>query len=89
MGPLLYQAELHRGKWPQYSAAMTKKRVHLGPEELIEKLRELTRQAEAGELECTALRLFLKDGTYEDVALGGTDEEQKAALAELRKDDLH
>ena len=74
---------------PQYIGAMTKKRVHLGPMEMIEKLKELTRQAEAGELECTALRLFLKDGTFKDVAFGGTEEEQKAALAELRKGDLH
>jgi hypothetical protein len=68
---------------------MAKRRVHLGSMEMIEKLEELTRQAEAGELECTALRFFLKDGTFMDVAFGGTEEEQQAALLELRKADLH
>lgn len=68
---------------------MTKKRIHLGPMETVEKLRELIRQAEAGELKCTALRLLQKDGTFQDVVFGGTEEEQQAALADLRKADLH
>jgi len=68
---------------------MKLERIHVGPNELIEKLRELTARAEAGERECTALRLILKDGTFQDVAFGGTEEEQQAALRELRKADLH
>lgn len=57
--------------------------------EMIGKLEELARQADAGELECTALRFFLEDGTSMDVAFGGTEEEQQAALLELRKANLH
>lgn len=67
---------------------MKPERIQLNEGALIEKLRELTAKAEAGNLECTALRLSLKDGTFEDVAFGGTDEEQQAALAELRHSDL-
>lgn len=38
-----------------------------------------------GELRCVALRVFNVDGTWEDVALGGTAEEQAEALENLRQ----
>jgi len=68
---------------------MTKERIYTPKEGLKALLEELQRKNEAGELECTALRVFRKDGTYEDIVLGGTDEERAAALADLRNADLH
>lgn len=62
----------------------TRKRVHAEGEEMLAHLRELVRLEEAGELECTAMRVFHKDGTWQDIVLGGTEEEQAKALAELR-----
>lgn len=58
---------------------------YLEAEEMIEKLRELLRQAEAGELQGpVAIRVFHKDGTHEDVAFGGTVEQQERAIAALQ-----
>jgi hypothetical protein len=47
-------------------------------------LAELLRKAEAGEFPPTALRVFMEDGTYDDMVFGGTEEERAKALAGLR-----
>lgn len=52
-------------------------------EEAVEALKELMARAESGEA-CGAFRFFMRDGTHQDVAIGGTAEEQALALAELQ-----
>lgn len=53
-------------------------------QEGLDVLAEMLEKAEAGELDCVALRIFRSDGTVEDIAFGGTEEEQAAALAALK-----
>jgi hypothetical protein len=62
---------------PKYEAAW-------GKEDMVDKLEELLARAERGEDFCAALRLYKPDGTWEDVAIGGTEEQQAQALADLR-----
>ncbi len=64
-------------KPPHYDAAM-------GKEESLRALQELQERFERGEVHCAALRLFKADGTWEDVVLGGTEDERAAALADLQ-----
>ncbi len=57
----------------------------MGKEDTVAALEDLKIRYERGEFTCVALRVFLADGTWEDMALGGTEEEQEAALADLYK----
>lgn len=61
------------------------KRIAWGKDEMLEALDELMAKAERGELSSFAARLFKPDGTWEDVAVGGTAEERAEALASLRE----
>lgn len=53
-------------------------------EEMIETFDELAKRFESGEIKCCALRLYMPDGTYQDVTIGGTEEDKQVALAELK-----
>jgi hypothetical protein len=53
-------------------------------EQAIAELERLLALAETGELHCVAARLFNADGTWEDVAFGGTEAERETMLAKLR-----
>lgn len=50
--------------------------------ELTEGAGSVVRRVEVGG--CVALRVLHEDGMLEDLVLGGTDEEQQAALGQLR-----
>lgn len=54
-------------------------------DDMVRVLNELQERFLRGDLKCVALRVFKKDGTWEDIALGGTEEEQAAALENLRR----
>ncbi len=55
-------------------------------ENLAQDLRRLADRARRGELACIALRLFKPDGTWQDIVLGGTNDDQRAeALARLQR----
>jgi cupin superfamily acireductone dioxygenase involved in methionine salvage len=53
-------------------------------DDLVAVLNDLQNRFKSGEQICVALRVFTVDGTWEDIVLGGTDEEQAQALANLR-----
>lgn len=55
------------------------------PGDITRALEELKARVEKGEISCIALRLYRTDGSWEDVAIGGTDEEKAEALASLRR----
>lgn len=60
--------------------------ILLEQENLAQELRRLADLAESGEVVCVALRLFMADGTSEDIVVGGVSEEQRAeALARLQR----
>jgi hypothetical protein len=59
--------------------------VVVGSEDTAQALRDLQAKFACGEIRCAALRLYKADGTWEDIALGGTEEEQRAALDSLRE----
>jgi hypothetical protein len=65
-------------KHPRYDAVM-------GKNESVRALRELQDRFERGEVRCAALRLFKPDGTWEDVVIGGDEDEQAEALADLQR----
>lgn len=55
------------------------------PDDVEGKLRQLLRLAQAGELTgAVAIRVFHRDGTHEDIAFGGTVEDQQRAIATLQ-----
>lgn len=54
-------------------------------DEMIKHLKAMLEKAKAGELGCVAYRIFKKDGTFEDVAVGGTEEQREALLAKIRQ----
>jgi hypothetical protein len=57
----------------------------IGREETLAMLARLRRMTESGELtSAIALRLYMADGSIQDVTVGGTAEEQAEALARLR-----
>ena len=60
-------------------------RVAWGRDEMVRQLEELIARVERGEQFCAGLRLFKPDGTWEDIAIGGTEEEQAEVLANLRE----
>lgn len=67
---------------------MGKKRVLVeGRGEMAAALKQIEARVLAGE--CVAVRLLNHDGTVEDVVLGGDEEQQRIALENLRKADLH
>lgn len=55
-----------------------------GKEEVAARLEELRAKAKRGELSCLAIRLFRPDGSFEDVVLGGTEEERAKALDDFK-----
>jgi hypothetical protein len=60
--------------------------VAWGESETLALLKDLMAKAERGELTCVALRVFKKDGTWEDFVIGGDSEEERAqALKELQE----
>lgn len=52
----------------------------------IERLQELIAKAQRGEIGCMAVRVFQKDGNWEDVVLGGESDEQRAQALEALQD---
>lgn len=63
----------------------TKFEVAVGQDESVATLKELIARFERGEIAVAALRAYNTDGTWEDIAIGGdTDEERAEALAYLR-----
>jgi len=69
---------MDQDKPPRYDAVM-------GKDDSMRALRELQDRFERGEVTCAALRLFKPDGTWEDIAIGGDEDEQAEALADLRR----
>lgn len=60
--------------------------VACGQQETIDALEELKGRFERGELNCCALRIFKTDGSFEDIVIGGDDdEEREEALAVLHQ----
>lgn len=57
----------------------------MGKEDTVAMLEKLIALAASGEIQCMAMRLFKSDGTFEDVAIGGTEEEQADVLAKMRQ----
>lgn len=57
----------------------------MGREEMISQLERLIEQAKAGNVRCAAFRVFKADGTWEDVAVGGSEEERAEALRKLHE----
>lgn len=55
------------------------------PSEVTKALEELRTRVERGEISCIALRVYRADGSWEDVVIGGTEQEQGEALASLRR----
>lgn len=61
------------------------KRIAWGKDEMKETLDDLLAKAQRGELASFSARIFKADGTWEDIAAGGTAEERAEALAALRQ----
>ena len=61
------------------------KEAAMGKEDTIAQLERMLERARRGEIDCIAMRLFRPDGTWEDVAAGGTAEAKAEALAKLRE----
>jgi len=58
--------------------------IAMGKADTTAALRQLQTQLESGEVACAALRLFHADGTWQDIALGGDEQDQAEALENLR-----
>ena len=76
-------------KGPTLPIPLGKKFLVWGQEALVEHLEQLLAAAKAGELNDLAMahRIFHSDGTFEDVAFGGTEEQRRALLAKLNETD--
>jgi hypothetical protein len=61
------------------------RRAAIGQTDTVAALEELTEKFRSGENNCAAIRLFRPDGTWEDIALGGDEQEQAEALTNLRR----
>ena len=59
--------------------------VALGKEDVVAELKMLLEKAKRGEVSCVAMRKFKPDGTFEDVVLGGTEEDRAKTLKEFKK----
>jgi hypothetical protein len=57
----------------------------MGQSETVAALQELIDKFLTGEITCAAIRLFRPDGTWDDIALGGDEQEQAEALANLQR----
>lgn len=55
-----------------------------GKEQMIAGIQEMIARAKRGEIQCTAFRLFNADGTWVDIAAGGTSEQKERMLLELK-----
>ena len=51
-----------------------------GREAMIAAIEDMTRKFESGEIAAVSLRLFMADGTWEDVALGENAEDREAIM---------
>jgi hypothetical protein len=60
---------------------VTRKSTLLSKEAVVAMLRELLHEAQFGSLNCMVLRVFRSDGSWEDLVLGGTEEERAKAQA--------
>jgi hypothetical protein len=76
-------------KGPKLPVQLGRKSLVWGQDALVEHLEQMLAAAKAGELDdlVIAHRIFNSDGTYEDVAFGGTDEQRRALLAKLNTSD--
>ena len=54
-----------------------------GQEALLAALEDLTRKIGSGEIAAASLRVFMADGTWEDVALGTNAEDREAVMKML------
>ena len=50
----------------------------------VNAIKDMQARLESGEVNCAVMRVQYKDGTYEDLAFGGTQEERDKLLAKLR-----
>jgi len=57
----------------------------VGKDDTVAMMKKLLAMAERDEIQCGAMRVFKADGTFEDIAFGGTEEERDEALAKLRQ----
>jgi hypothetical protein len=55
-----------------------------GREKMIEAIEAMKVKALRGEIGCSAFRLFKPDGSWEDLAAGGTPEQREQLLFELK-----
>lgn len=54
--------------------------------DMIAELKALKERFERGEIQVAALRYYRKDGSFEDVVLGGeTEDDRQQALADLHR----
>lgn len=59
---------------------------YIDEDNLLEQLKELKARAQQGDIESLAVRLYLKDGTYQDIVTGyKTEEERLVMLADLQR----
>ena len=59
---------------------------YIEEDNLVEEFEELKARALQGDIESLAVRLYLKDGTYQDVVTGyKTEEERLAMLADFHR----
>ena len=56
----------------------------VGKEDTVAAIKMLMAKFESGEIACAALRVFKNDGTWDDLAIGGTDEEKAEVLAAMK-----
>lgn len=63
----------------------------MGRDDVVDALEDIREKLASGEIHCIALRVFRPDGTWEDIALGGDDDDKARALAQLRRqqDEAH
>jgi hypothetical protein len=79
---------MHLQEEQQMTSKKTEKIVFdaaLGTDDVTKALENLKARAERGEVSCIALRLFRPDGCWEDIAIGGTEEERANALEQLKR----
>jgi hypothetical protein len=62
----------------------TRASIATDPDEMVAELKRLIAGFESGEISTAALRVFHADGTWEDIVLGGDEQDQAAILNKLR-----
>lgn len=59
---------------------------YVDEDDCLAQLKELTNLAQQGDIESLSVRIYLKDGTYQDIVTGyKTEEERLEMLADLQR----